>query len=170
MTAANHTPTPWVYVRSEPGLWTVGFYDPSGKWQSDSDHDSPEAAAERVGYLSGSNSHDALVAALIEADGHLSLLRAARQADPIEQSDFPRSLNLNDRETLAKAARSVAEALKVANAPQNVVANLNKAPQDALVAACDAAMQCIGELSPTQARVEVAQLLQAALNAAKAAP
>ncbi len=33
----------------------------------------------------------------------------------------------------------------------------------ALRAACDAAMQCIGELSPTQARVEVAQMLQAAL-------
>ena len=34
-----------------------------------------------------------------------------------------------------------------------------------LAKACDAAMQCIGELSPTQARVEVAQLLQAALSA-----
>jgi len=21
----------WVYKRTEPGLWTVGFYDPSGK-------------------------------------------------------------------------------------------------------------------------------------------
>jgi hypothetical protein len=43
----------WVYVRSEPGLWTVGFYDPAGKWQSDSDHDSSEAAAERCGLLNG---------------------------------------------------------------------------------------------------------------------
>jgi hypothetical protein len=76
------TPTPWLYVRSEPGLWTVGFYDPDGKWQSESDHDSPEAAAERVGYLSGSNSHDALIVernALLEgarlAHGLLGALR-----------------------------------------------------------------------------------------------
>ncbi len=43
----------YVYVRSEPGLWTVGYYDAAGKWQSESDHDSSEAAAERVGLLNG---------------------------------------------------------------------------------------------------------------------
>jgi hypothetical protein len=43
----------WVYLNSEPGLWTVGFYDPSGKWQPDSDHSSQEKAAERVHYLNG---------------------------------------------------------------------------------------------------------------------
>lgn len=43
----------WVYIRSEPGLWTVGFYDPSGKWHPDSDHDSSEKAAARVHYLNG---------------------------------------------------------------------------------------------------------------------
>jgi len=32
----------YVYIRSEPGLWTVGFYDPSGKWQPESDHDNTE--------------------------------------------------------------------------------------------------------------------------------
>ena len=78
MSAAKHTPTPWVYIRSEPGLWTVGFYDPSGKWQSDSDHDSSEAAAERVGYLSGCNSHDALVACLSAA---LAVLKASGDPD-----------------------------------------------------------------------------------------
>jgi len=41
---------------------------------------------------------------------------------------------------------------------------------DSLLEACDAAMQCIGELPPTQARVEVAQLLQAAIAAAKGQP
>lgn len=45
----------YVYVESEPGLWTVGFYDPSGKWHSDSDHDTREAAGRRVAYLNGSN-------------------------------------------------------------------------------------------------------------------
>lgn len=43
----------WVYLKSEPGLWTVGFYDPSGEWQSESDHTDPEKAAARVHYLNG---------------------------------------------------------------------------------------------------------------------
>lgn len=47
----------WVYVQSEPGLWTVGFYDPSGKWHPDSDHDSRAAAADRVHYLNGGGSN-----------------------------------------------------------------------------------------------------------------
>lgn len=44
---------PWVYIRSEPGLWTVGFYRPDGKWEPESDHDTREEAAERVHYLNG---------------------------------------------------------------------------------------------------------------------
>jgi len=44
----------YVYVRSEPGLWTVGFYSPDGKWISESDHDNSEKAAERVAWLNGS--------------------------------------------------------------------------------------------------------------------
>jgi hypothetical protein len=43
----------YVYIKSEPGLWTVGFYDPKGRWQSDSDHDDKEDASERVAYLNG---------------------------------------------------------------------------------------------------------------------
>lgn len=44
----------WVYIRSESEpLWVVGFYDPSGRWHSDSDHDTREAARERVHYLNG---------------------------------------------------------------------------------------------------------------------
>lgn len=43
----------WVYLRSEPQLWTVGFYRPDGKWESESDHGSPEEAATRVHYLNG---------------------------------------------------------------------------------------------------------------------
>jgi hypothetical protein len=45
--------TTWTYIRSEPGLWTVGFYDPSGDWQPDSDHSSGDEAAKRVHYLNG---------------------------------------------------------------------------------------------------------------------
>lgn len=43
----------WVYVRSEPQLWTVGFYDPAGNWQPDSDWSTPQEAAERVHWLNG---------------------------------------------------------------------------------------------------------------------
>jgi len=47
--------TCWVYVQSEPGLFTVGFYDPEGKWHSDSDHDNRADARRWVAYLNGSN-------------------------------------------------------------------------------------------------------------------
>lgn len=43
----------YVYICSEPGLYTVGFFDPSGEWFTDSDHSTREAAAARVHYLNG---------------------------------------------------------------------------------------------------------------------
>lgn len=43
----------YVYIQSEPGLWTVGYYYRDGKWQAESDHESSEAAAARVHYLNG---------------------------------------------------------------------------------------------------------------------
>ena len=47
----------YVYVQSEKhefgGLWTVGFYDPSGKWHPESDHPDSECAATRVAFLNG---------------------------------------------------------------------------------------------------------------------
>ncbi len=43
----------WIYKRTEPGLWTVGFYSPDGEWHTDSDHDTPDSAARRVHYLNG---------------------------------------------------------------------------------------------------------------------
>lgn len=49
----------YVYVTSEPGLLSVGFYDPRGKWHGDSDHTSRESAAKRVHYLNGgTDDHD----------------------------------------------------------------------------------------------------------------
>lgn len=45
----------YVYIRTESQLWTVGFYDPSGKFIPESDHGSPEEAAKRVSYLNGNN-------------------------------------------------------------------------------------------------------------------
>lgn len=43
----------YVYIESERGLYTVGFFDPNGKWNAESDHDDREKAAERVSYLNG---------------------------------------------------------------------------------------------------------------------
>jgi len=43
----------WVYIQSEKGLWTVGFYEPNGTWHPDSDHTSIESASARVHYLNG---------------------------------------------------------------------------------------------------------------------
>lgn len=48
--------TGYVYRQFEPGLWTVGFYDPSGQWYPESDHDSAEEAAQQVHYLNGGQS------------------------------------------------------------------------------------------------------------------
>ena len=43
----------YVYWRSEPQLWTVGYIEPDGSKQPESDHDSPAEAAKRVHYLNG---------------------------------------------------------------------------------------------------------------------
>jgi hypothetical protein len=46
----------YVYrVSTESGhyLFTVGFYDPAGKWIPESDHDTRAEAAARVHYLNG---------------------------------------------------------------------------------------------------------------------
>lgn len=45
----------YVYITSEPGLRTVGFYDPSGKWHPEKDVNTDEQAAERVHWLNGGN-------------------------------------------------------------------------------------------------------------------
>lgn len=44
-------------------LYTVGFYDPSGKWHPDSDHTDQEKAAQRVAYLNGGQQLDPVAAA-----------------------------------------------------------------------------------------------------------
>lgn len=48
----------YVYIRSEPQLWTVGFYDPQGVWHPDLDFSSPREAAERVHYLNGGTDNE----------------------------------------------------------------------------------------------------------------
>lgn len=43
----------YVFIQSEPGLYTVGFYDHNYKWHPESDHNEKEEAAKRVHYLNG---------------------------------------------------------------------------------------------------------------------
>ena len=43
----------YVYVRSEQGLWTTGFYAPDGTWNADKDFTDREEAAKRVHWLNG---------------------------------------------------------------------------------------------------------------------
>ena len=37
----------YVYIKSEPGLWTVGFYKPDGTWETESDHGSSDEMEHR---------------------------------------------------------------------------------------------------------------------------
>jgi len=46
----------YVYKRTEFSpycLYTVGYYDPDGQWQPESDHETSEDAAKRTAYLNG---------------------------------------------------------------------------------------------------------------------
>ena len=43
----------YVYDKTEENLWTVGFYEPGGKWHAVGDYDKESDAAERVHYLNG---------------------------------------------------------------------------------------------------------------------
>lgn len=47
--------TMWVYKQTEPGLYTVGYYGPDGKWEPDTDWGNRDDAARRVRYLNGGN-------------------------------------------------------------------------------------------------------------------
>lgn len=58
----------YVYIQSEPGLFTVGFYDPSGRWHSDSDYESREGAAARVAYLNGGRAAESAEESAAERD------------------------------------------------------------------------------------------------------
>ncbi len=43
----------YIYLQTEPGLWTVGHYNPSGDFVPESDWGSKSDAANRVHYLNG---------------------------------------------------------------------------------------------------------------------
>ncbi len=75
----------YVYIRSEPGLWTVGFYQPDGKWQPESDHDSADEAARRDGQVCSSVDLGVIAVMLDSADdARAPAARFARAAADIE--------------------------------------------------------------------------------------
>jgi hypothetical protein len=78
----NRTDVVWVYMRTEPNLYTVGYYDPSHNWHGDSDHGNVRDAANRVHFLNGGSSTPHQV----ETNRHLadiaqSLARIARSME-----------------------------------------------------------------------------------------
>jgi hypothetical protein len=46
----------YVYESFEPGLWTVGFYSPDGKFRPEGDYTDRIAAGQRVHFLNGGTS------------------------------------------------------------------------------------------------------------------
>jgi hypothetical protein len=45
----------YVYLHAGDRLYTVGFFDPRGVWNLESNHRTAESAARRVNYLNGGN-------------------------------------------------------------------------------------------------------------------
>ncbi|WP_321967192.1 hypothetical protein [Burkholderia cepacia] len=66
----------YVYIESEHtpdySLQTVGFYDPSGKWNPESDHSKAEEAAKRVAFLNGKETSAQLIDALEMAESFIA--------------------------------------------------------------------------------------------------
>lgn len=83
----------WVYLNSEPGLWTVGFYTPEGVWHPDSDYNSREEAAARVRWLNGGSVAEALPK-LVEsvAEGLHALEQHGDNFHPVIQSHLRAAL------------------------------------------------------------------------------
>jgi hypothetical protein len=61
----------YVYIQSEPGLYTVGFFG-NGGWYPESDYNDREKAAQRVHYLNGGNE-------AIQAEKPIPPLKKARK-------------------------------------------------------------------------------------------
>lgn len=66
----------YVYIESEHtsdySLYTVGFYDPLGKWHPESDHSKPEEASKRVAFLNGKETSGQLIEALEQAESFIA--------------------------------------------------------------------------------------------------
>jgi len=70
----------YVYIKSESCLWTVGFYDPKGKFQPESDWSSTDEAAARVHWLNGNEPYQQMEKKCTELENRLSALEPAPAA------------------------------------------------------------------------------------------
>lgn len=86
----------YVYIKSEPTLWTVGFYGPQEKWVPESDHDSAESAEKRVVYLNGGNAERDEKDAKLQAIGECAAKSLAEMVAALE-CDYDRLEELRDR-------------------------------------------------------------------------
>jgi hypothetical protein len=117
----------YVYLQSERTLWTVGFYDPDGEWQAESDHSKEHLAAERVAYLNGGGLPDAskLRESIRQLEGRLEMLetgmRDMRSAVFAEWSEGVRIKGL------AGTGRSARHILQDDNWTQGLVDIINQA-------------------------------------------
>ena len=66
----------YVYIKSEPQLWTVGFYDPDGRWHPVEDFSDDGLAEEKVMMLNGTITRTRYVYGELN-DKILSLIREA---------------------------------------------------------------------------------------------
>lgn len=57
----------FVFIRSEPCLWTVGHYSPDGAWHAESDHPTPAQASARATRLNGGMSEDDAGRGIVES-------------------------------------------------------------------------------------------------------
>jgi hypothetical protein len=64
----------YVYVQTEPGLFTAGYYE-DGKFHPESDHDTKEEAAQRVSFLNGNSFHKQYDATLAELEKRLDYVQ-----------------------------------------------------------------------------------------------
>lgn len=113
----------WVYKRSEHDLWTSGYYDPDGQFQSQADHGSPEEAAAYVAYLNGGRQ---LVWGALDGDTQRQLVsdvadelerrRSGRPTvpppvDPVELAAW--EANFLKRQALVAALRELADRIEI---------------------------------------------------------
>lgn len=80
----------YVYIPSEPGLFTVGHYDPLGGFLSESDHGTTDLASARVHYLNGgaatADRQCATCAKTLTGDPALTLCQECMSSDFPEDS------------------------------------------------------------------------------------
>jgi len=98
----------YVYIKSEPQLWTVGFYSPDGSWHAASDHESSEAAAKRVHYLNGGRADEEMIKNAVRQERSRCARIAEEYAGYIKRNSLDPAYGLNSQaETAEEIARQI---------------------------------------------------------------